>query len=142
MKSEIKVYKALNFENYCLFVGLALIMSWIENGFKFDQIFVYQIIYWPIIAIPLVGLFCKKVIETQESFTVYAMFGLLKKEFIKSAFDSEHTDKSLLVPGERFHIVSNRHIKFQDKEKSCIVYPIGTGKFETLKIRLEKQRRE
>jgi hypothetical protein len=141
MKSEIKIYKALSLEVYGLLLVVALFMSWLENGFKLDQNFVYQIIYWPIMALPFTGLFCKKVIETKESFTIYSMFGFLKKEFIKNTLNSEHSDKSLLVPGDCVHIVSNRHIKFQDEEKSCIIYPIGTAKFETLKIRLDKQKR-
>ena len=50
------------------------------------------------------------------------------------------TDKNLLAAGDCFYIVSNRHIKFQDHEKSSIIYPMGTAKFETLKIRLDKQK--
>lgn len=138
MKNETREYKALVLSNYLIGLIAALFLAFLENRFQFDKIFFYNLIYWPIILLPFVGIFCKKVIETDESFYISYMFGLLKKEFKKADLLSKYSDETLFVPSPSL-IVSNKHIKFKDEDKTCIIYPFGTSKFKTLRIRLEKQ---
>jgi hypothetical protein len=137
----MKIFKSQALCNYLLFVGFSVLMTAGQNGFQMNKAFIVGLIFWSLMPLPIVGILSKEVIETEDSYNISYMFGLLKKVFKKAELLSKHSDGTLFVPGNCI-VVSNKHIKFKDNNKSCIIYPIGTSKFETLKIRLEKQNRE
>ena len=92
-------------------------------------------------ALIVLGIYCKKVTETEDSFIVSFLYGLRRKVFLKNELFTKYSDSTLINPAEPF-IVSNEHIKLEDKEKESIIYPMGTFKFEKLKIKLQKLKEE
>jgi hypothetical protein len=90
-----------------------------------------------VIYLIIAGAFCNEVIETEDSYIVKCMLGLITYTFLKKEIRSTYSDLHLLTPTTP-HIVSNEHIKITNGRKTSIIYPIGTRSFKQLSVELEK----
>ena len=75
-----------------------------------------------VILLTVVGGFCKEVIETEHTFIVKGMLGLINYTYNKKNMIALHLDQNS----------KSEHIKMKEGKKTSIIYPVGTRKFYQL----------
>lgn len=93
------------------------------------------------LSVLFLGAFCKTVIETDEGFEVYYMYGFQKKWFGKDFIVFNYNEQYLVNPGLP-GTLNNTHIKLWDGSKATYIYPTATRNFDKLNKRLNELARE
>lgn len=135
-------YKSKEKINIIWLFGVSTFLFILDSGFEFhlSDITTIHVLFLSIsvlLAFTFNGVLSKEVDESENTFSVKYMYGLLKKDFSKKDLFSKHTDSSLICPGGPY-MVSNVHIKLNDGKRTTIIYPFGTSNFQDLAISLKK----